>query len=354
MIKQIPLALAYDDVLLVPGFSTIKSRDDVDLQTSLTKRITLNLPFLSANMSDVTGVDMAIDLGKLGGLGVLPRFMSYENEAEMVRKVKKEKLTVAAAIGIRNGFIQRAEALVKAGADVLFLDVAHGHMLQVIEATKKLKSLFGSQVDIVSGNVATYEGASDLFRAGADSVKVGVGPGSVCTTRIETGSGVPQITAVLETARAARKNNKNIICDGGIKNTGDIVKALAAGASAVMMGNQFAGTDKAPGKLVTIKGKKYKQYHGSTSLREKNNHLRVSGHGLSKNYAKQIEGVGGLVPFKGSLVEVVETMAANLRSGFSYSGAKDIGQLWKNAKFVRITSQGKKESGAHDLIILDK
>ena len=351
MKNSFPLALSFDDVLLIPKYSKIGSRIDVNLQTKISKRITLDIPLISANMSDVTGIQMAIALGKLGGLGVIPRFLPSDEQAKQVSLVKKQKVLVGAAVGARNGIIERAEKLIKAGADILFIDIAHGHMQKNLDATSKLKQVFGKYIDIVSGNAATYEAANDIFKAGADSVKVGVGPGSICTTRIETGSGVPQITAILECARAARKYKKYIIADGGIKTSGDIVKALAAGASAIMAGSIFAGTDEAPGKLIYKDGKKYKIYNASTSLAEKRNHSKLNKNEIEIHYTKQIEGVESIVPHKGPLKDLVEKFTANLRSGFSYSGAKNINNLWKNASFIQITSQGLRESGAHDVVL---
>ncbi len=349
--NDIPLALSYDDVLLVPQYSDINSRNDISLVTKITKRITLQIPLVSANMSDVTGVKMAIALGKLGGLGVLPRFLSPEMQANEVSEVKKAGVTVGAAVGARNGIVERAEALVKAGADLLFIDVAHGHMLKNIEATTQLKQMFGDKVDIVSGNSATYEAADALFKAGADCVKVGVGPGSICTTRIETGSGVPQLTAIIDSARAAREHKKYLIADGGVKTAGDVVKGLAAGASAIMAGSIFAGTDEAPGKLVKKDGAIFKIYNASTSLAEKTKHTNVNTAETEKHYVKQIEGVESIVPYKGALSDLVEKYLASIRSGFSYSGAKEIELLWKNAKFIRMTAQGLKESGSHDVLL---
>lgn len=350
MNQNIPLALSYDDVLLVPQFSKIVSRSHVDLTTKLTPRLSLKIPLITSNMTDVTGVEMAIKIGHMGGLGVIPRFMSAEDEAKMVSKVKKEGLVTAASVGLRNGMFARAETLVKAGADILFLDVAHGHMKTCIDGTKNLKQKFGKQIDVISGNVATYDGAADLFKAGADCVKVGVGPGSICITRTETGFGVPQLTAVMEASRAAKKYNKAIIADGGIKNSGDVVKALAAGASAIMAGSLFAGTTEAPGKKVKIKGKTYKNYYASTSYLEKKNHIKTNGHEYSNNYAKHIEGVESLVRFKGPITPIIERLLANIRSGFSYGSARNISELWKNSKFVHITQMGMRESGSHDII----
>lgn len=302
-------------------------------------------------MSDITGIEMAIAIGKLGGIAVIPRFKSVEEQASEVSQVKKEGVMVAGAVGARNGIVERAEALVNAGVDALFLDVAHGHMQKTIEATKKLNGMFGKKVDIIAGNTATYDAAKALFKAGAGGVKVGIGPGSICTTRIETGSGVPQITAIMESARAARETGKFLVADGGTKNSGDFVKALAAGASAIMGGFMFAGFDESPGKIIIKDGKKYKHYNASTSLTEKKNHVRQNGKEVEKHYVNQIEGVESIVPYKGALEKSVIKWIANIRSGFSYSGAKNINELWKKAKFTQITPAGMKESMPHDVLV---
>lgn len=350
MDQNIALGLSYDDVLLVPQHSKVGSRVKVDLSTQITPRVKLKLPLVSINMTDVTGVKMAIALGKLGAIGFLHRFVSPEEQAEMVTKTKKEKVLVGAAVGIRDDYLKRAELLVKAGANIITIDVAHAAMQKAIDATRMLKQRFGKKADIISGVVATYEGADDLFNAGADSVRIGVGPGTICITRVETGVGVPQISAVMNAARAARKHNKTILCDGGTKNSGDIVKGLAAGAAAVIIGSQFAGCDEAPGKLIKRKRKNYKAYNASTSLIEKKNHIKKIKNN-SKNYLKHIEGVKSIVPYKGSVRNVVAKMEANLKSGFSYCGAKNMRQLQKNARFIRITQLGVRESGVHDVIV---
>lgn len=349
--KKIPLALSYDDVLLVPQYSTVLSRHTVDLSSQITPRVKLTFPVISINMSDVTGVDMAVNLAKLGGLGFLPRFVSLENQADMVAQVKKARMPAAAAVGIRpDDFLKRSAALVKAGVDILTIDVAHGALQSAIEATKKLKMLYGKKVDIISGVIATYQGAKDLFKAGADSVRVGVGPGTICVTRIVTGVGVPQITATMEAARAAREFGKSILCDGGTKNSGDIVKGLAAGASAVVIGSQLAGCDESPGKLVTIKGSRYKTYNASTSLKEKQKHVKLKIHS-NGNYLAHIEGVESLVPYKGPVSGIVTKMQANLKAGFSYCGAHNLKELWHKAEFVRVTQMGARESNAHDVVV---
>lgn len=349
MNHDFPLALSYDDVLLVPQISSINSRSDVDLSVQITPNVKLEIPLVSINMSDVTGVEMAIALGKLGGIGFLPRFEKPETQANMVSSVKKEGVVVGAAVGCRQGYLERAEMLAKAGSDIITLDVAHGGMTQAIEATKILKRKFGHDIGIISGVVGTYETAYALFKAGADSVRVGVGPGTICITRTQTGCGVPQISAVLDASRAARHFGKTILCDGGTKNSGDIVKGLAAGASAAIAGSQFAGHDEAPGKIVIKNGVKYKTYNASTSLAEKKNHTKVLD-GLAKDYTKHIEGVESLVLYKGPLKDSVEAWTANIKSGLSYCGAKNIPELWKKARFIRISPLGIRESGAHDVI----
>lgn len=343
-----PLGLSYDDVLLVPQYSQINSRSDIDLRTKISPKLELNIPLISINMSDVTGTDMAIEMGRLGGIGLLPRFIPIESQADMVSKVKKANKLSVPAIGIREGYLKNLEILVKAGADAVTIDVAHGHLQKCIEATKKIKSIYKNDIDVISGVVATYEAAFDLFKAGADSVRVGVGPGTICVTRIVTGFGVPQITAVLEASRAAKVFKKTVICDGGTKNSGDIVKGLAAGASAVISGSQFAGCDEAPGKIVNFNRKKYKTYNASTSIPEKLKQVKING--IPHESVKHIEGVESLVLCKGPVSTVVENLLTGIRSGFSYCGANNIQDLWKKAKFIRVTDAGRRESGAHDVI----
>lgn len=350
-VKNISLALSYDDVLLVPKYSEVNSRLEVSLATQLSKKLKLNLPFISANMDTVTGVEMALKMGELGALGILSRFDALEVQIENVKKVVKGGQLGAASIGIRESFLKDSEELYKAGAEILTLDVAHGHMKKAIEGTSKVKNKFGNKITLISGNVATAEGAYDLYKAGADCVKVGIGPGSICTTRIVTGFGVPQITALLDVSKIAKKLKKTFIADAGIKNSGDIVKALACGASAVMCGSLFAGTDEAPGAVIEIGGRLYKEYNGSTSLKEKEAQVKKNGNGKGNHYVAHVEGVEGLVQYKGSVASVVVSLSAGVRSGLSYAGAKDIPTLWKNAQFIQITTAGMRESNAHDILV---
>ncbi len=344
-----PLALSYDDVLLVPQYSEIKSRSEVNLETQLTPKLKLKLPLTSANMSDVTGVEMAIGLGKLGAFGFLPRFEDTTGQVEQVEKVRAAGVQVGASVGVKEGFLERAEQLVEAGAQILLLDVAHGHMKTAIDATKLLRERFADQVDIIAGNVATEEAADALFKAGADCVKVGIGPGSICITRVVTGFGVPQLTAVMEAAKAARKHSKTILADGGIKTAGDIAKALAAGADAVMMGSMFAGTDESPGELVDVNGQMFKTYNGSTSPAEKLKHTQKLAD-TGKNYLGHIEGVESMVPYKGPVANLITSWEHSLKSAFSYAGAFNLEQFHANAQFVRVTPLGNRENGAHDVI----
>lgn len=352
MREDIKLALSYDDVLLVPKYSQINSRSEVDLSTEIAPNIKLKLPLISINMDTVTGVEMAIAMGKLGGLGFLPRFDTPEVQAEKVSKVKAAGVIAAAAIGCKNGFMDRAEKLVNAGATILTLDIAHGHMQKSLDATSQMKQHFGDKVAIISGVVATYEGARDLFKAGADSVRVGLGPGTICTTRIVTGFGVPQVTALLEAARAAREFKKTILADGGTKNSGDLVKGLACGASAVVSGSQFAGTDEAPGDIIEVGGRMYKEYNGSTSAVEKERQMKKDNSDKDSNYIKHVEGVAAHVPYKGPVANIIESMEAGIRSGLSYAGAKNIPELWEKAEFIRISPAGMQESRAHDVAFL--
>ena len=339
--SEITQALSFDDVLLIPQYSEIKSRKEVDLSIQITPHIKLSLPIISANMNTVTDVEMCVSLGKLGGIGILPRFDSISNQANRVAKVKSYSVQVGAAIGVKEEFLERAEALINADVDLLVIDVAHGHMSQTISAVKILKTKF-PQVDLVAGNVATQEAANDLFSAGADCVKVGIGPGSICTTRIMTGFGVPQITAILESSKSASHHQKTLICDGGIKNSGDIVKALAAGGHAVMLGNLLAGTTESPGEIIEEQGKKFKQYNGSTSIIEKQK--------LNPNNIEHVEGVVAKVPFKGPLKETISMLTAGIKSGLSYAGALNISELHQKAKFIKISPLGMRESQAHDVI----
>lgn len=347
-----PLALSYDDVLLVPQYSEVKSRTEIDLSSIISPNLTLTTPIISTKMDTVTGVEMAIIMGKRGGLGILPRFDPIEIQADKAAKVKQSGVVAAAAIGVKEGYLERAEALVNAGATVIDIDVAHGHMKQTIEATKKIRERFGENITIFSGIAATEKCAEDLYNAGADSVLVGIGGSPICSTRIVTGCGLPVFASLLEVAKAARKHKKTFFPDSGIRNSGDIVKALAAGASAVVCGYFLAGVDESPGELVEINGRKYKTYNGSASEEEKKKQVEKDPSDKNHNYTIQIEGITSLVDYRGSAKEYLEKVLAGVRSGLSYCGARSIPELWEKAKFVRVTNSGIVENGAHDVIVV--
>lgn len=475
---EFPVGLTFDDVLLVPRRSSIRSRSDVNISTRLSRRLTLNIPVISANMDTVTESAMAIAMARAGGLGIIHRFNTPERQAAEVAKVKrsesyvveqpytiaptasvqqarrimrqwetggllvidgeqlvgilterdilfeddpgrrvreimtprerlitappdttmeeakailhrhkieklplvdgdgrvhgvitskdieklrkfpqatkdaKGRLRVGAAIGVRPGYLERTEVLLKAGADTIVVDIAHGHSDNAMAAVRALRRQFG-EIDIIAGNVATAEGVEDLAEAGADAVKVGVGPGSICITRIVTGFGVPQLTAIIECSQAGRRLGIPIIADGGIRTSGDMVKALAAGAQTVMIGSLLAGTSESPGMTIMRRGRKYKVSRGMASLA-----ANISRQGTEPGdkppeevdwQAVVAEGVEAVVPYRGDVGEVLSQLIGGLRSGLSYAGGRTIEELQANARFVRVTPAGVKESGPHDV-----
>jgi IMP dehydrogenase len=483
-VQQIPTALSYDDVLLVPQRTSVASRKSVDTSTRLSRNVHLRIPVVSANMDTVTEHTMAIEMARQGGIGIIHRFLTVEDQAAEVQKVKRAesfviaqpysvspdetverarllmerydvgglivaddqgrlagllsardvrfvrnpdlfvhdvmtprqklitapadisveeaqeifnrhkveklplvdngrvaglitardltfagsnpraakdkrgRLLVGAAIGVMGDVMERAGALLEAGADVLVLDVAHGHADAVIDVVRRLKES-RPDVDIIAGNVATAQGAADLIEVGVDAVKVGVGPGAACTTRIVTGAGVPQLSAVIECARPCHERDVPLIADGGIKTSGDITKALAAGASTVMIGGLLAGTDESPGQTVTRRGQRYKMYRGMASLgaaaarRKRERELSDLSQIEDDEWTSQVvpEGVEAMVPYRGPVREVVAQLVGGLRSGMSYCNAHNLDQLWSHARFVRITPAGLRESGPHDLVL---
>ncbi len=471
--------LTFDDVLLVPKRSPIVSRSQTDLRTKLSRNITLNIPIISANMDTVTESGMAIALAREGGVGIIHRFMTIEDQVDQILRVKRsesvmieqpytikpdvtvaeakkamaeygvsgllvqeggklagiitrrditfeknnkrkvsevmtkevitakagttieqakeilhkrriEKLPVVdekrriiglitskdilkmdqyphaskdrkgrllagAAVGVKGDYLERTEALLEAGADVLVVDIAHGHSENAINTVHMIKKAFPN-CELIAGNVATGDGARDLIKAGVDAIKVGVGSGSICITRVVTGSGVPQLTAVLDSVKVARDYDVPVISDGGIRNSGDITKTLAAGSASVMVGSLFGGTDESPGKTLVKNGKKFKMYRGMASFyaslgrkyREEGPQV-VDSDDLN-DYVP--EGVEAMVPYKGSVVDIVRQLAGGLRSGLSYCGAKTIPEMQKNAEFIKMTSAGLIESQPHDVDLM--
>ncbi len=339
--------LTFDDVLIKPSASSIEPRE-AEVTTAIARGFFINVPILSAAMDTVTGAEMAAALGVLGGLGIIHRSCSLEEEVAMVVKAKKSlgKRNVLVGAACSPFDIDRAKALVKAGADVIAIDSAHGHNANVIAGARKIKKVIG-KAKLLVGNIATKEAARELVKF-ADGIKVGIGPGSICTTRIVSGVGVPQFSAIQEVAAIAKKHGVPVIADGGIRNSGDIAKALAAGASAVMLGNLLAGTDAAPGKLVTKDGVKFKEYRGMGSravLEEGRSNDRY----LGKSNAIVPEGVSGLVPYTGTLESVIELLTGGLRVSMGYVGAKDIEEFKKRAQFIRISSTSLRENNPHSL-----
>jgi IMP dehydrogenase len=471
--------LTFDDVLLVPKRSPIVSRSQTNLRTKLSRNITLNIPIISANMDTVTESGMAIALAREGGIGIIHRFMTIEDQVDEILKVKrsesvmieqpytikpdltvaeakkameeysvsgllveeggkllgiitrrditfeknnklkvselmtkdvitakagitidqakeilhnkrieklpvvddkkrivglitskdilkmeqypyaskdkKGRLLVGAAVGVKGDYLERTEALLEAGADVIVVDIAHGHSENAINTVHMIKKAFPDS-ELIAGNVATGEGSRDLIKAGVDAVKVGVGSGSICITRVVTGSGVPQLTAVIDSVKVARDYEIPIISDGGIRNSGDITKALAAGASSVMIGSLFGGTDESPGKTLVKNGKKYKMYRGMASFYASlGRKYREAGPQVvdSDDLNDYVpEGVEAMVSYNGSVVEIIRQMVGGLRSGLSYCGAKTISEMQMNAEFIKITSAGYIESQSHDVDLM--
>jgi len=471
--------LTFDDVLLVPKYSNITSRSQTDLNTKLSRNISLNMPFISANMDTVTESGMAVAMAREGGIGIIHRFLSIEDEVKEVLKVKRsgsvmienpytirpdqtvsdainyaqeqgvsgllvtdselklvgiltdrdlifetdlsklvkdvmtkdvitakpgisleeakellhkhriEKLPliddskhvkglitskditnienfpaaskdkkgrplVGAAVGVKGDFMERAESLVEADADVLVVDIAHGHSENAINTVRHIKKAFPDS-ELVAGNVATAKGAEDLIKVGVDAVKVGVGSGSICITRVVTGSGVPQLTAVIDCAKVGKDNDIPIISDGGTRNSGDATKALAAGASSVMIGSMLGGTDESPGSLLTKNGKRFKVYRGMASLaaslgRKSKESGYVSVEDDLNDYIA--EGVEAMVPYKGSITDILKQLTGGLRSGLSYCGAHSIPQMQENAEFIKMSHAGIAESQPHDVSLM--
>lgn len=472
----IPLALSYDDVLLAPRRSGISSRSDVDVSTRFTRGLRLALPIVSANMDTVTESEMAIAMARAGGLGVIHRFLTVDQQVGEVARVKRAealvipdphtigpdarladardemqrhgvtglvvvdgegrlagmltsrdvmlqtdplvavrdlmtprerlvtgepgttseqaarllrdarveklplvdernrlvglitlrdllqrierpeatkdargRLAVGAAIGVRGDFLERAQALAEAGADALVLDIAHGHSEHALQAVGRVREAIGGRAEIVAGNVATAEGARDLVEAGADAVKVGVGPGSVCTTRVVAGVGVPQLTAVIECAEACAESGVPVIADGGIRAGGDVAKAIAGGAESVMVGNLLAGTPESPGVVVSRNGTRVKVFRGMASGAAAAARRAADGEDGTEFIPVVAEGVEAVAPLRDAVADVLHGLVGGLRSGMSYSDARTIPDFHRNARFVRITPGGLRESYPHDV-----
>ena len=317
-------ALTFDDVLLLPRYSSILPAT-TNISLHLTNKITLKVPFISSAMDTVTESKMAIAIAKEGGLGIIHRNLDIKNQSREVKKVKNKKYLVGAAIGTNKEDFDRARSLVAHGVDLIVIDTAHGHSEKVLRTLTNIKKII-KKVPICVGNIATGEAAKKLYNSGADIIKVGIGPGSICTTRMVAGVGVPQISAIMEVKKALNKKKIKIISDGGIKFSGDIAKALAAGADAIMMGSIFAGTEESPGKKFKFNGKIYKQYRGMGSIGAMS--AGSANRYFQKNFKDKSkfvpEGVEGRVEYKGKVSKIIYQLQGGLRSSMGYIGAKNL------------------------------
>ncbi len=345
-------ALTFDDVLLLPQYSGVLP-SETDISTKLTKKIILKAPFLSSAMDTVTEAKMAIAMAESGGIGIIHRNLNIKSQAIEISKVKKKKLIVGAAVGTNNDDLERSKHLIDTGCDLIVIDTAHGHSEKVLKTLSRLKKM--TKIPICVGNIATAEAAKKLYNFGADIIKIGIGPGSICTTRMVAGIGVPQISAIMEVKRALKNKKIKLISDGGVKFSGDIAKALAAGADAIMMGSIFAGTNESPGKKFKFKGKIYKQYRGMGSIGAMSS--GSANRYFQKNYKDKSkfvpEGVEGRVEFKGNVSKIIYQLKGGLRSSMGYIGAKKLSDIAKNAKFIKITKAGFYESMVHSVEMID-
>jgi IMP dehydrogenase len=353
--KVVLLGLTYDDVLLLPDESDVVP-SEVNTRTRLTRNIDIDVPVISSAMDTVTEARMAIAMAKAGGIGIIHRNLSIEDQVKNVIEAKKSGLA-GAAVGVGDDGFARATALIEAGVDVVVVDTAHGHHRAVLDSVARIRKAFPS-INIIGGNIATRAGAQALINAGVDAVKVGVGPGSICTTRVVAGVGVPQVTAIMEAHKACVKAGIPLIADGGLQYSGDIVKAIVSGADTVMLGSLLAGTDESPGDVIEINGLKYKGYRGMGSLGA------MQSRGEQKSYSKDRymqddvlaedklvpEGIEGKVLARGPVATVVHQLVGGLRSGMGYAGAPTIADLQKNGRLIQITAAGLQESHPHDVL----
>lgn len=337
------ISYTFDDVLILPKASAMEPRE-AEVKTVIAKNgFALDIPILSAAMDKVSDAGMAVALGKLGGLGIIHRNQTAEQEVQMVKDAKAQGVKVGAACSPFDE--ARAKMLVEAGADVIAIDSAHGHNANVINGARKIKE--SVSVPVLVGNIATADAAKELVKF-ADGIKVGIGPGSICTTRIVSGVGVPQLTALLDVVSIAKRAGVPVIADGGIKNSGDIAKALGAGASAVMLGNLLAGTDAAPGNIVEIEGKKFKEYRGMGS-RAVLTEGQANDRYLGKSKRIVPEGVSALVPYAGTLEEVINTLVGGLQVSMGYVGAKNLKEFEDRVEYILVSGRSVKENNPHSL-----
>ena len=343
-------ALTFDDVTLAPNYSEVLP-SEVDTSIKLSENLKLRIPILTSAMDTVTESRMAIAIAKAGGIGVIHRNLNIKDQISEIKKVKKQKLLVGAAVGAGPNEHKRAEQIIKEGVDLIVVDTAHGHTKKVGEIIRFIKKQKTKKVTLCAGNIATAEAAKYLLNLGVDIIKVGIGPGSICTTRLVAGIGVPQLSAILAVRNGLKNKKAKIISDGGIKYSGDLAKAFAAGADAVMIGSLFAGTDETPGKLITKNGKKFKSFRGMGSVGAMNKgsadrYFQKK----QKDTSKYVpEGVEGYVKYKGKVDSVIYKLVGGLKSSMGYLGAKQIKNLRDKPRFVKITKAGFYESMVHNV-----
>jgi len=334
-------AVTYDDMLLVPQYSDITSRSEVDISSALSVTSALQLPIMASPMDTVSEVDMSVAMAKAGGLAVIHRYNTIPEQGDLVYRTASDISTslTAAAIGVSGDYLERATTVVALGANVLCVDVAHGHHIMTKNALNELRKAFGDDIYIIAGNVCTLEGVNDVSDWGANAVRCNIGGGSICSTRIVTGHGLPGLQTIFDCARTDR--DVKIIADGGIKTSGDIVKALAAGADFVMCGSLLAGTEESPGQVISLPdGSRMKEYRGMASKDAQMDW---------RNKSSTPEGVASYIPYKGSVTDILADLEGGIRSGLSYTGARTIAQLQHKAEWARQTSAGTVESGTHIL-----
>ena len=346
-------ALTFDDVTLAPKYSEILPTE-VKTSVTLTKNLRLTIPLLSSAMDTVTESKMAIAIGKEGGIGIIHRNLDIKKQISEIQKVKKKKIKVGAAVGAGPSELDRAKAIIKEGVDLIVVDTAHGHTKKVGEIIKYINKIRNKKVALCAGNIATPKAAKYLIKLGVDIIKVGIGPGSICTTRLVAGIGVPQLSAILSVRNGLKNRNIKIISDGGIKYSGDLAKAFAAGADAVMIGSLFAGTAEAPGKLIKKNGKLFKSFRGMGSIGAMNKgsadrYFQTKQKDISKYVP---EGVEGFVKYKGDVGSIIYKLIGGLRSSMGYLGSNEITKLRIKPNFVKITKAGFYESMVHNVDVI--
>ena len=346
-------SLTFDDVTLAPRYSEILP-SETDTSVTLTKYLKLKIPLLSSAMDTVTESKMAIALAKAGGIGVIHRNLDIKKQILEIKKVKKQKLLVGAAVGAGPKELIRAKSIIKEGVDLIVVDTAHGHTKKVSEIIKFIKNIKSKKIALCAGNIATPEAAKFLIKLGVDIIKVGIGPGSICTTRLVAGIGVPQLSAILTVRNGIKNKNVKIISDGGIKYSGDLAKAFSAGADAIMIGSLFAGTKETPGKLIKKKGKVFKNFRGMGSVGAMNKgsadrYFQTN----QKDTSKYVpEGVEGFVKYKGDVESIIYKLIGGLKSSMGYLGSKNIIKLRNKPNFVKITKAGFYESMVHNVDVI--